>query len=131
MAHLAKAMETDTEASPFEELSDEEHKKLFGGKQVRFKERREAEVAPSEAAKRIDEIRQQSRPLEREELEKARNKAVRMMIGNFHIMKPQEIQAAIQILDSEMAQLTATETEKTKDEEATRQQMIEQLKRTT
>lgn len=78
-------------------------------------------------AQRLAQIRQDDRPLVLNELEAARNRAVREMIRRMNEMKPGEIIDAVELLDGEIASRKVTKGEDKVDIKATREEMIKKL----
>ena len=109
-------------------LTDEQHRRVFGTNRVRHMQEKEADrEAAAEVAARIAAIREMDRPLTIEEMEKARNKFLRTMIQRSHEMKPQEVIAAVGVLDGEIAARKVSDEPNSESKKPTREEMIRQV----
>ncbi len=109
------------------ELSDAEHARLLRPAFIRRRENGVQDPIAAAKADRIMELRQDDKPISLGELETARNRALRQMVRRLYEMKPQEVIAAVEVLDSEIAARRVTGADIPGKREATREEMIQAL----
>lgn len=109
-------------------LTDEDHARVWAPGFVRRRQNGVVDPVVANQAERLAEIRNDHQPLTLQELEAARNKALRGMLRRIFEMKPSELMEAVELLDGEIsAKKVTNSSEGEKTVQATRQEMIEKL----
>lgn len=108
-------------------LTDEEHARALIPRIVL--NRRKVGTDPVLAAKgdRLMEIRQDNLPMTVTELEAAKNRAVREMTRRLAFMKPQEVIAAVSVLDAELSARRVIKDDKPAQIRKTREEILREM----
>lgn len=108
-------------------LTDEEHKRALTSRILLHRNKPGADPVVAAKGDRLAEIRQDQLPMSIMELEHARNKALREMTRRLYMMKPQEVIAAVSVLDGELAARRVINEDKPAQIKKTRDEILREM----